>query len=56
MPYGNRKPQERCRRGHAMTGNNVHVRKDGYRRCRICLRLAKRRWWNKKHGKPQEPL
>lgn len=44
MAYEKRPPQKVCRKGHAMEGDNVIVRKDGYRRCRECLRAVKRRW------------
>lgn len=44
MVYHCRQPQTHCRKGHAMVGDNVILRKDGYLRCRICLREVKRRW------------
>jgi hypothetical protein len=31
-----------CHKGHAYVPDNTIVRKDGYRRCRICCRLASR--------------
>lgn len=30
-----------------MVGTNVILRNDGYRRCRACVRLVKRRWAKK---------
>jgi hypothetical protein len=47
MPYEKHTPQAHCRRGHEMVGTNVIVRKNGYRRCRACIRLVKRRWAKK---------
>lgn len=54
MPYEKREPQKVCRKGHAMEGDNVIVRKDGYRRCRACVRIVKRRWAKRKFDADKE--
>lgn len=36
--------QEFCKRGHAMTGDNVKVKSDGKRNCRACSIARSRAW------------
>jgi len=33
-----------CKRGHALSADNVYVRPDGFRACRTCLRAGARQW------------
>jgi ribosomal protein S27E len=35
--------QSKCKRGHSMTEANVYTRHDGYRECRKCIRIRRKR-------------
>lgn len=58
MVYERSPPATHCRRGHAMTDDNVKVRSDGYRVCLTCQRATKARWSRnqarKRKGLPPE--
>src|SRR2546425_867833 len=36
-----------CPRGHALLGENLYLRRNGWRECRICKREQLRQWRNK---------
>jgi hypothetical protein len=40
-----------CKRGHPLSGENLHVRKSGARDCRICRREIDRRADLRRRGK-----
>jgi predicted RNA-binding Zn-ribbon protein involved in translation (DUF1610 family) len=35
---------KKCKRNHPQTPKNVYVRRDGFRECRTCIRLRRKRW------------
>jgi phosphoketolase len=42
-------PIKRCKRGHVLIGDTRYLRKDGYYRCKVCVRICLKRWY-KKHA------
>lgn len=44
-PWGKNAAKTHCIRGHELSGNNLHVDSDGYRRCRTC---RAERWRSRK--------
>jgi len=43
-PLAEQSRQTECRRGHPLSGDNLMIGRDGHRRCRECMRLARLRW------------
>lgn len=39
-----------CKRGHSLSGENLHVNNEGRRHCRICLRMIQKRHRDKKRS------
>ena len=45
-----------CKNGHPLEGANLLVRKNGHRRCRICLRAWFRDWYKRKRNEHANKL
>lgn len=52
-PAVGRRPKDRCAKNHLLTEDNVYVRGDGYRVCKICTKAyARKSYQNKKKAAP----
>jgi hypothetical protein len=45
-----------CRQGHALTGSNVLIGSDGYRRCHECQKRSWRDWHRRNYRSLRDPL
>lgn len=43
-----------CKYGHPLQGNNLYIRLDGKRRCRLCNKNAAKEWRGRTFGKSKE--
>ncbi len=43
-----------CKNGHALTEENIYLRSDGERACRICRNASTEAWWAKQSPERQE--
>lgn len=46
--HGERSRKTHCSRGHELTEENTHVRRQGFRECRTCIRDRARKYRAKK--------
>ena len=50
-----RRRRTHCKRGHALSGDNEHVRPDGSRECRTCRLAARKAYYLKTHTPKERP-
>jgi len=55
-PNAMRARQTECKRGHPLAGENLHVTREGYRRCKTCIRVARMDWYRRNVQGKAEPV